>query len=133
MGHPMSDLVIRSASPTPIADLLSLPAILRNLWRFRYLIAQFTRREVLVRHKGTALGLLWAIVQPLITLGVYTFIFGMVFQNKSWHEHDLGGPPWTNFVLHFFVGFILYGFFADCVNRAPGLITEHPNLVRKVM
>jgi lipopolysaccharide transport system permease protein len=129
----MSGVVIRSARPVPVSDLLSLPGIVRHLWHYRYLIGQFTRREVLVRHKGTSLGLLWAIVQPLITLAVYTFIFGMVFQNKSWHEHQLGGPPWTNFVLHFFVGFILYGFFADCVNRAPGLITEHPNLVRKVM
>lgn len=129
----MSDVVIRSARPTPIGELLSLPAMARNLWRFRYLIGQFTKREVLVRHKGTALGLAWAVVQPLITLAVYTFIFGMVFKSSSWKEHPLGGPAWTNFVLHFFVGFILYGYFTECVNRAPGLITEHPNLVRKVM
>jgi lipopolysaccharide transport system permease protein len=128
----MSQVVIRSARPTPIGDVLSLPHMVRHLWGYRDLIRQFAVREVLVRHKGTALGLTWAIAQPLLTLGIYTFIFGFVFQNR-WGAEKLGGPEWANFLLNFFAGFVLFGFFSETVNRSPTFITDHPNLVRKVV
>lgn len=126
----MTDVIIRSARPLPWGDLLSLPAMLRALWRYRDLVRQFAMREVLVRHKGTSLGILWAVLQPLLVLGIYTFIFGFVFANR-WSQ--LQGPAWANFPLNFFTGYLLYGLFSDCVNRSPSLITEHPNLVRKVV
>jgi lipopolysaccharide transport system permease protein len=126
----MSELVIRSARPVAWGDLLSLPAMIRSLWRYRDLVRQFAVREVMVRHKGTSLGVLWAVVQPLLVLGIYTFIFGFVFQNRWSH---LRGPDWANFPLNFFAGYLLFGVFSECVNRSPTLITEHPNLVRKVV
>jgi lipopolysaccharide transport system permease protein len=126
----MSELTIRSARPIPWGDLLSLPAMVRALWRYRDLVRQFTVREVMVRHKGTSLGLLWAVVQPLLVLAIYTFVFGFVFQNRWSH---LRGPDWANFPLNFFAGYLIFGVFSDCVNRSPSLITEHPNLVRKVV
>jgi lipopolysaccharide transport system permease protein len=104
--------------------------MLRSLWRYRDLVRQFTVREVMVRHKGTSLGILWAVIQPLLVLAIYTFIFGFVFKNR-WNQ--LHGPDWANFPLNFFAGYLIYGVFSDCVNRSPSLITEHPNLVRKVV
>lgn len=126
----MTQLVVRSSRPVPIADLLNLPLMIRNLWRYRDLIRQFTVREVSVRHKGTALGLTWAVLQPLLTLSIYTFIFGFVFKNR-WDK--LGGYAWADFTLNFFAGYVVYSIFSDTVNRSPGFITEHPNLVRKVV
>lgn len=126
----MSELIIRSARPTPWGDLLSLPAMVRSLWRYRDLVRQFVTREVMVRHKGTSLGILWAVIQPLLVLAIYTFIFGFVFKNR-WDQ--LGGPEWANFPLNFFAGYLIFGLFSDCVNRSPTMITEHPNLVRKVV
>lgn len=126
----MTQIVVRSSKPVPIADLLNLPMMIRNLWRYRDLIRQFTVREVSVRHKGTALGLTWAILQPLLTLSIYTFIFGFVFKN---HWGKLGGFAWADFTLNFFAGYVVYSIFSDTVNRSPGFITEHPNLVRKVV
>jgi lipopolysaccharide transport system permease protein len=104
--------------------------MLRSLWRYRDLVRQFTLREVMVRHKGTSLGILWAIVQPLLILGIYTFVFGVIFQNRWTH---LRGPDWANFPLNFFTGYLIFGLFAETVNRSPSLIIEHPNLVRKVV
>ncbi|MBC7773767.1 MAG: ABC transporter permease [Pyrinomonadaceae bacterium] len=126
----MTQIVVRSSRQVPIADLLNLPLMLRNLWRYRDLIRQFTIREVGVRHKGTALGLTWAILQPLLTLSIYTFIFGFVFKNR-WGKLD--GFYWADFTLNFFAGYVVYSIFSDTVNRSPGFITEHPNLVRKVV
>ncbi len=74
--------------------------------------------------------MLWAVVQPLLVLAIYTFVFGFVFENR-WSQ--LQGPSWANFPLNFFAGYLIFGVFGDCVNRAPSLITEHPNLVRKVV
>jgi lipopolysaccharide transport system permease protein len=102
----------------------------RSLWRYRDLVRQFTVREFMVRHKGTSLGILWAIVQPLLVLAIYTFIFGFVFHNR-WDQ--LKGPSWANFPLNFFAGYLIYSVFSDCANRSPSLVTEHPNLVRKVV
>lgn len=126
----MDQIAVRSARRLPIADLLNVVSITRHLWRYRDLIRQFTAREVMVRHKGTSLGLAWAVMQPLLTLVIYTFIFGFVFQNK-WGK--LGGFEWADFSLHFFAGFVVMSVFIDTVNRSPAFVTEHPNLVRKVV
>lgn len=104
--------------------------MVRSLWRYRELVRQFTIREVMVRHKGTALGLFWAVVQPLLVLAIYTFIFGFVFQNR-WSASS--GPDWANFPMNFFAGYLIFNVFSECVNRSPSLVVEHPNLVRKVV
>ncbi len=129
-------VVIRSARSTPITDLLSLHALWRNLWPYRGLIRQFIQRDVAMRHKGTALGLAWTVTQPLLTLAIYTFLFGVVFRNR-WQQMPGGGASGlagqANFTLNFFCGYVLFNVFAECVNRSPGLIIDHPNLVRKVV
>ena len=126
----MNQLVVRSAKPTPIGDLLNLASMIRGFWRYRDLIHQFTAREFLVRHKCTSLGIAWAVIQPLLTLSIYTFIFGFVFKNR-WNKLD--GYAWADFTLHFFAGYVVFSIFADTVNRSPSFVTEHPNLVRKVV
>ncbi|MGE3109949.1 MAG: ABC transporter permease [Phycisphaerales bacterium] len=126
----MDQIAVRSARRVPIADLLNISSICRHLWQYRDLIRQFTVRDVMVRHKGTSLGLAWAILQPLLTLAIYTFIFGFVFRHR-WGK--LGGFEWADFSLHFFAGFVVYSIFAETVNRSPAMVTEHPNLVRKVV
>ena len=46
------------------------------------LILRLTRREVVGRYQGSYLGLLWSLLNPLIMLGVYGFVFGIVFRAK---------------------------------------------------
>jgi lipopolysaccharide transport system permease protein len=52
------------------------------LWRRRRLIAQFVRREVQSRHRGSMFGLIWSFLTPLLLLAIYTFVFGVVFQAR---------------------------------------------------
>ena len=49
-----------------------------TLYRHRDLVAQFTFREMELRHKGSQLGHFWALLSPLTMLGLYLFVFGFV-------------------------------------------------------
>lgn len=94
----------------------------------RYLLLQLVKREITSRYKNSALGLVWAIILPLATLGVYTFVFQGVFKAR-WPGQEVN----ADFPLNVFCGLIVFSFFAETVGRAPGLVAEQPNLVKKVV
>ncbi len=99
-------------------------------WRYAGLIAQFVRREVDARYRQSLLGLVWAFLTPLLMLGVYTFVFRFVFKLRwggAGDETDL------LFALRLYAGLAVFHFFAECVNRAPRLVLDQPNLVKKVI
>lgn len=105
-------------------------AVIRHLIQYRDLIGQFTRREVIGRYKGSYLGLTWAFIQPLILLGVYTFVFSIIFETKwgmSPEEGKLG------FAMALFVGILTFNILGDVANAAPGLILGNANYVKKVI
>lgn len=135
----MSELVIRTSRPTPLRELLSPAALAADLIRYGDLLRQFARREIESRHKGTLLGAAWTVVNPLLQLLMYTFVFGVVFEMR-WGKlaaaegGGAGGVSQTGeFALTFFCAYVVFGVFQECGTRAPGLIVERPNLVRKVV
>jgi lipopolysaccharide transport system permease protein len=102
----------------------------RQLWAERGLIAQFTRREIEGRYRSSVLGVAWSFINPLALLLVYTFVFGVVFQQR-WP--GLATESLTQFGLVLFAGLIAYGIFSECVGRAPNLIVATPNYVKRVV
>jgi lipopolysaccharide transport system permease protein len=88
-----------------------------------------TRREILGRYKGSIIGLIWSFLNPVLMLGVYTFVFSYVF-NARW-----GGVSESRieFALMVFAGLIVHSFFSDILNRAPSLILSNVNYVKKVV
>lgn len=100
-----------------------------GLWKHRGLIRASTKREVLGRYRGSALGLLWSFFNPLFMLTVYTFVFSEVFKAR-W---SAGSESKTEFALVLFAGLIVFNLFAECINRAPNLILANPNYVKKVI
>jgi lipopolysaccharide transport system permease protein len=100
-----------------------------SLSRYRHLVWQMSKREVIGRYRGSTLGLLWSFVHPLCMLGIYTFVFGVIFQAR-WGEPTRSH---FNFALVLFAGLIVYTMFAECITRAPSLIVGNPNYVRKVV
>jgi lipopolysaccharide transport system permease protein len=89
-----------------------------------------TKREVLGRYRGSLMGLAWSFFNPVLMLTVYTFVFSVVFKAR-W---GMGGQESkANFAIILFVGMIVHGLFAECVNRAPGLILSNVNYVKKVV
>jgi lipopolysaccharide transport system permease protein len=108
----------------------SIVALSKSLWRNRQLIAQMTKREVVGRYQGSALGLVWSFLNPVFMLAVYTFVFSVVFKAR-W---GVGGEESkTQFAVVLFVGMIVHGLFAEVLNRAPGLILGNVNYVKKVV
>ncbi len=104
-------------------------ALFASFWGNRELIVQLTRREVLSRYRGSILGLAWSFFNPLLMLVVYTFVFSVIFKAR-WGPNE---ESTADFAIVLFVGLIIHGLFAECVNRAPGLILANVNYVKKVM
>ena len=101
----------------------------RTLWRHRQLIGQLTKRNLLLRYRGSALGLLWSLLLPLLMLVVYTFAFGFVLQAR-W---GLGDESKVRFALKLFCGLLLFNIFAETASACAALIVAHANYVKKVV
>jgi lipopolysaccharide transport system permease protein len=79
------------------AQPTSLLALGRSIWRHRRLIGQMTKREVIGRYKGSALGLAWSFFNPVFMLVVYTFVFSEIFKSRwgGWAEMTARpSSPW---------------------------------------
>lgn len=97
--------------------------------RHYYLLTQLVRRDILARYKGSMLGLGWGLLFPLLILLAYTFIFRTVFKVR-WPG---GSDSTEEFALQVFAGLVIFNLFSDLLNRAPRLILEQPNLVKRVV
>ncbi len=105
-------------------------AMFTSLWRNRQLIWQMTRREIAGRYRGSLIGLAWSFINPLLMLAVYTFVFSVVFKAR-WGVGEEESK--ADFAIILFTGMIVFGLFAEIVNRAPGLIISNVNYVKKVV
>ena len=113
------------------AQPTSIMALARSLWRNRQLIVQMTKREVVGRYQGSAMGLAWSFLNPVFMLVVYTFVFSEIFKSR-WG--GIGGDDSkTQFAVVLFVGMIVLGLFSEVLNRAPSLILSNVNYVKKVV
>jgi lipopolysaccharide transport system permease protein len=97
----------------------------RELWRYRELLFNLTWRDVKVRYKQTVLGAAWAIVQPLMTMVVFTIFFGRL----AGIETKTGGVSYPVFVL---AGLVPWMFFANAMTNSGGAVVGSSGLVTKV-
>lgn len=104
-------------------------ALLACLWRNRHLLRASIKREILGRYRGSFMGLMWSLLNPLFMLAIFTFVFGVVFSARWGTASDSK----TEFALILFAGLIIFNLFSECINRAPGLILGNPNYVKKVV
>lgn len=100
----------------------------RSLMRDLALFGELVKRDVAGRYRGSWGGLLWAFVQPLFLLCVYTLAFGLIV-GVRWRK---GGDA-LEYGVFLFVGLIIYNAFSECIVRAPTLIVSQANLVKKVV
>lgn len=101
-----------------------------QLYRHRVLLRQFARRSIELRHRGSFLGLAWTVITPLLSLGIYTFVFGFVFGGRFTDR-----PEETNldYALGIFLGLILFNFLGEVLSATPLTIVTQPNFVKKVV
>jgi lipopolysaccharide transport system permease protein len=90
-----------------------------------------TKREISHRYRGSTLGLLWSILNPLLMLVVYTFVFSVVF--KARWGNGIADENRLDFAIVLFAGLIVFNLFAEIINKAPNLILGNVNYVKKVI
>jgi lipopolysaccharide transport system permease protein len=120
--------VQNGAMNNPLEATIVGPVV--GLWTHGQLIWQLVKREVLGRYRGSVMGIAWSLLNPLLMLAVYTFVFSTVFKAR-WSGGDQEST--SEFAIILFVGLIVYALFSECVNRAPGLILSNANYVKKVV
>jgi lipopolysaccharide transport system permease protein len=96
---------------------------------YRSLTFELAKRDVLGRYRGASFGLLWSLISPFLMLMVYSFAFGFVMKAR-WPQADQGQAHYS---IILFIGLIVHGFFAECLNRSPALITGNANFVKRVI
>jgi lipopolysaccharide transport system permease protein len=101
--------------------------ILTTVWRWRRLVRELARREFVARYAGSALGVAWSVLEPLIQFGLYLVVFS-VFLGMRFEEN----PTVGSFGLYLVSGLVPYMMFQETVNRAAGLARAEAGLVRHV-
>lgn len=96
---------------------------LREIWKYRELLYFLTWRDVKIRYKQTAIGIAWAVLQPLLTTAVFTAIF------SSFARFDTANIPYPLFALS---GLIIWLYLHSSVTMASGSFISNTNLVTKV-
>ena len=100
-----------------------VPVDVRELWEYRELFFFFTWRDVMLRYKQTALGALWAIIQPVSTMVVFSLFFGKLAKMPS------DGVPYPIFI---FAALLPWNLFAAGVNLASLSLLSSAHMIRKV-
>lgn len=109
---------------------MRLPNPFTTLYRHRDLVAQFTKRELQLRHKGSRLGHVWTLLSPLTMLTLYLFVFGFILGGKFGvlpHESTF------DYALALFLSLSLFQIIAVTIGVSPLLIASQPNYVKKVV
>jgi lipopolysaccharide transport system permease protein len=100
----------------------------RSIWRHRSLIRTLVRRDVLSRYTGSFGGAFWAVLNPLLLMLTYFFVFGIVMQTKVGKD-----PSRTHFALYFLAGMLPWLAFSEAAGRAPFVLQEHRNFIKKLV
>lgn len=108
-----------------------MPGFIDSLLTHRHLVWQLARRDIAGRYRGSVLGLVWSFAQPLMMLTVYTYVFGVILQVRWGDRMQTDGE--VAFAVILFSGLLVHALFSECFTRAPTLILENANFVKKVI
>ena len=115
--------------------MLTAQTARRAIWRplfelpARYeLVLSLARRDLISRYKGSALGVVWAVVTPMVMIAIFTFIFANIFGARF-------GPSSSawDYALYLFCGLLPWTMFQETLQRATTTIVSHANLVKRVL
>jgi len=121
----MTELTKHEPTTIYIKPTKGLAALnLGDLWRYRELIYFMIWRDVKVRYKQTMLGAAWAIIQPVLTMIVFTFLFGRIAKLPT----D-GNVPYPIFS---YTALLPWGLFVAALNQASRSLTSNQNMVTKI-
>lgn len=96
----------------------------KDLWRFRELFYILSWRDIKVRYKQTTLGVLWAVLRPLLTMLVFTLVFGRLAKMPA-----VGNAPYALIV---FAGLLPWQFFSNALSESSNSLVGSERLITKV-
>jgi lipopolysaccharide transport system permease protein len=96
---------------------------LAEVWRFRDLLVTLAGRDLKVRYKQTALGVIWVVLQPLLAAGVFSMVFGKIGNMPS------DGIP---YFLFSYAGMLGWNLFSNVLSRSSACLVGNANLISKV-
>lgn len=92
------------------------------------LTVSLARRDIQARYRGSFGGGLWTLLNPLLLMLTYYFVFGVVLQSRF-----PGDPTREGFVLYFLAGMLPWLAISEALGRSPGIVLEHGNLIKKMI
>jgi lipopolysaccharide transport system permease protein len=124
---PTATLARLKAQATPVLRIeparRGIPFELHELWEYRELLYFLIWRDIKVRYKQTVLGIVWAIIQPLMTMVIFTAIFGNLAKIPS------DGLPYPIFT---YTALLPWTYFAQAISRSGASLVSSANLIKKV-
>lgn len=96
---------------------------IKELWGYKELIASFVKRDIQVRYRQTVIGGLWAIIQPLSTMVIFSFFFGHLAKISG------GGVPYPIFS---YAGLLLWTYFTGAITASSNSMVASAGLITKV-
>jgi lipopolysaccharide transport system permease protein len=95
-----------------------------DLWRYRELFATLAWRDVAVRYRQTVIGILWAVIRPLLTMAILTIVFG-----KIAHLESAGNAPYSLMV---FAAVLPWSLFSNSLTESSNSLINNANLIGKI-
>jgi lipopolysaccharide transport system permease protein len=96
---------------------------LHEVWQYRELLYFFVWRDVKVRYKQTVIGVVWVVLQPLMTMGVFTIFFGRLAKLPS------EGLPYPVF---YFAALVPWAYFATALSNCTNIVVANQHVITKV-
>lgn len=116
---------IRGGTVKPVVGMFA------NLCELRHhaaLVGTFVKRDIHGRYKGSAMGLFWSVVHPLIMLFLFTFVFSTIMKIKVGADEGTG-----SFALYLLCGMLPWNAFQEGLNRSTGVILENGGLIKRTV
>lgn len=102
-----------------------------SLWHHHALIASMVRRDINGRYRGSVAGLFWTVINPLMMMLTYFFVFGLILHTRF--GPDPAHQSASNFVVYFLAGMAPWLAINEALGRAAGVVIEHRMLVKRVV
>src|SRR5580658_3988935 len=129
-------MVSVTAPTSPLPTQHAVPAVVRieppqgwldlrlaEVWSYRELLYFFVWRDVKIRYKQTAIGVSWVVLQPLLTMGIFTLFFGRLAKLPS------DGLPYPVF---YFSSLVPWTYFATALQSCTAVVVDNQRVITKV-
>ncbi len=93
----------------------------KNFKKYRYLLYELVKKDIKLKYRRSYLGILWTLMEPILTTLVLNFVFGTIFNNKS-----------ENFIIYILIGRLLYSCFSTSTKTAMRSIRVNQGMIKKV-